>query len=585
MNIEISKLESPDSLWESVRSSYKNPSVGQGSFFLLFNELSINRENFSAPEPYDLEYAQDTMSSASARESYQMLNQSSVSEPPPVSRAEDQPQASPVREDLPVEKQSSRGNDKPAVREPGSPGKKADANTVEPDKAGGKPEAAAEKPRDGLQKVKVIEIKHDFVKLSSKLPTGLVDTQGAGLPKGVPKDKAGGPTPGQISDLADILGSMPGPGLGANNQDSLTTGPLTPLPDKNGSAAERHVWDAVRVLRAEREAGGKIKLPVESGVKITRQGDKERILVEQPAKEASVAKPKLVLGDQVSIPKLASEEASGVAAAVKDGKTVQTSFSKHLKQEATGPRHLRPEAVKANADRPNTAQAASVEGARSELVNETGSKVLGMGKDQISTKSIKASVATKVAQAQPIANETSSASNSQQGAAVSGPAGSKAAAATPPKAFQGQLFKQVEDGLLQAYIVRPKSVSVQLMPEELGEMKVKVTMEQEQIMAKIQADSQKVVAILKDNQASLEHRMREQGMELSQFEVEHDEQRGFQDRESRDQSSDGSGRGGEGSANNNNETDADDVESEALHPEHLLLHPDWVEGEPISITV
>lgn len=85
-----------------------------------------------------------------------------------------------------------------------------------------------------------------------------------------------------------------------------------------------------------------------------------------------------------------------------------------------------------------------------------------------------------------------------------------------------QMFKQVQEGIRTAYIVRPKAVTVRLSPEELGEVQVQVTQENDQVKAKIQTETQKVAAVLKDHQAELEHRLREQGVDLDHIDIRDD---------------------------------------------------------------
>ncbi len=81
------------------------------------------------------------------------------------------------------------------------------------------------------------------------------------------------------------------------------------------------------------------------------------------------------------------------------------------------------------------------------------------------------------------------------------------------------MFSQIEAGLRHAFIVRPKSVTVRLAPEELGELQIKVSIEQDKIQAQIKTESHKVVSILKDHQAELQQRLQQQGIELARFEV------------------------------------------------------------------
>jgi len=88
-----------------------------------------------------------------------------------------------------------------------------------------------------------------------------------------------------------------------------------------------------------------------------------------------------------------------------------------------------------------------------------------------------------------------------------------------------RVFKQIEAGLRQAYVVRPRSVSIKLVPETLGEMNVRVRIENDLVKAEIETESRKVAAVIRDNQATLEQKMREQGIELDRFEVRDREER------------------------------------------------------------
>ena len=97
-----------------------------------------------------------------------------------------------------------------------------------------------------------------------------------------------------------------------------------------------------------------------------------------------------------------------------------------------------------------------------------------------------------------------------------------------------RLLNQVGQGLQQAFILRPKSVLLKLSPEELGEIKVQVTLEKDLVQAKIQTESQRVVTILREHQTELEYRMREQGIDVEKVEIKNssdEEERGKKDRQ------------------------------------------------------
>ena len=107
-----------------------------------------------------------------------------------------------------------------------------------------------------------------------------------------------------------------------------------------------------------------------------------------------------------------------------------------------------------------------------------------------------------------------------QQAAQSGDIGKSAAGGE--QSLPQPMFQQLEEGLEEAYLVRPKSVSVQLKPAELGEVRVQVKMEGDQLQAQVEAKSAKTAALIREHQAELEQRMREQGIEFERFEVRED---------------------------------------------------------------
>ncbi|MDJ0838068.1 MAG: flagellar hook-length control protein FliK [Acidobacteriota bacterium] len=95
---------------------------------------------------------------------------------------------------------------------------------------------------------------------------------------------------------------------------------------------------------------------------------------------------------------------------------------------------------------------------------------------------------------------------------------------TPPPRPPQPMFRQVEEGLRQAYVIRPKAVTVKIIPEDLGELRIKVSVEQEQVHAQIEAESRKVAAVLRDHQGELEHRLREKGIDLERLDVREKEE-------------------------------------------------------------
>ncbi len=84
---------------------------------------------------------------------------------------------------------------------------------------------------------------------------------------------------------------------------------------------------------------------------------------------------------------------------------------------------------------------------------------------------------------------------------------------------RGAWLSQAHEAVRQAYVLRPRSVTVKLVPEELGELRVRVALDQDQLQAKIQTETQRVAAVLRDHQSELEHRLREQGVDLHRLEI------------------------------------------------------------------
>ena len=148
------------------------------------------------------------------------------------------------------------------------------------------------------------------------------------------------------------------------------------------------------------------------------------------------------------------------------------------------------------------------------------------------------------------------------------------------------LFSQLEEGLKQAYILRPKSVTVKLSPEELGDIKVRVSVENEQLSAKIQTENARVTSIIKDNQSNLEHRLREQGIELERFDVSEDSPDRREQGQSDANGSDAHGQqpfaGHSAHGGTNGEAASENQEqANRTSPQNQPLTP----GQPLNITI
>lgn len=91
-----------------------------------------------------------------------------------------------------------------------------------------------------------------------------------------------------------------------------------------------------------------------------------------------------------------------------------------------------------------------------------------------------------------------------------------------PRDSQGlpqPMFRDLEEQLAKAVRIRPNSVSVKLNPETLGEVRIRVIRRGEQLQAKIQAENPQTADLISDHQSKLQERLREQGIEISEFEV------------------------------------------------------------------
>ncbi|CAM2009792.1 flagellar hook-length control protein FliK [Acanthopleuribacter pedis] len=86
-------------------------------------------------------------------------------------------------------------------------------------------------------------------------------------------------------------------------------------------------------------------------------------------------------------------------------------------------------------------------------------------------------------------------------------------------------FSMLEDGMEEAYLIKPKSVTVKLKPAELGEVKITITREGDQMQAQIETQSSRTAKLIRDHQAELEQSMRERGMEFERFDVREERER------------------------------------------------------------
>ena len=155
-----------------------------------------------------------------------------------------------------------------------------------------------------------------------------------------------------------------------------------------------------------------------------------------------------------------------------------------------------------------------------------------------------------------------------------------------PKTLPQPMFNQMTEGLRQAYILRPRAITVKLTPDDLGEIKVKVAIENDQLRAQIHTDSQKVAAIIKDHQGDLEHRLREQGIQLDKFDVKEESQQfGERNRGSGRHEMNGDGQpGGQQNADDNHETGLHLGES-AGEQSREDIRAAVEDGAPLNITV
>jgi hypothetical protein len=81
------------------------------------------------------------------------------------------------------------------------------------------------------------------------------------------------------------------------------------------------------------------------------------------------------------------------------------------------------------------------------------------------------------------------------------------------------LFRDLEAQLAKAVRVRPNAISVKLSPEVLGELRIRVVKRGEQLQAKIQAENPQTADLISEQQSKLEERLREQGIDISEFDI------------------------------------------------------------------
>ncbi len=91
--------------------------------------------------------------------------------------------------------------------------------------------------------------------------------------------------------------------------------------------------------------------------------------------------------------------------------------------------------------------------------------------------------------------------------------------ATTRESFPQPGFSMLEEGMEEAYLIRPKSVTVKLKPAELGEVRITVSREGDQMQAQIETQSSRTARLIRDSQAELEQSMRERGMDFERFDV------------------------------------------------------------------
>ena len=95
-----------------------------------------------------------------------------------------------------------------------------------------------------------------------------------------------------------------------------------------------------------------------------------------------------------------------------------------------------------------------------------------------------------------------------------------------PKSRQLPIIKQAFDEISSSIRMAPREVILKLEPESLGKLRIKVSVEMDQVRTQITAENVKVVALFKSTQGDLQQHLKDQGFDLRQFDVNQDSQSG-----------------------------------------------------------
>jgi len=109
------------------------------------------------------------------------------------------------------------------------------------------------------------------------------------------------------------------------------------------------------------------------------------------------------------------------------------------------------------------------------------------------------------------------------------------------------LVKKVFEAISSTIKKAPREILLKLEPESLGKLKIKVSVERDQISTRIMAEHQKVVTLFKGCHGDLQQHLKEQGFQLGSFDVSQDHSAGqdFSGSSTGQESFQGSGEGSE----------------------------------------